>query len=594
MHSARVDKLFAALSIAGFVGLCVAPSDVRAQEPLALAKFSAGNVGGNGGPARFAPLDIVASPSGNLWASGAGSIAVISPDRRVVAFSAGTTPGHLTPNVDGNIWFTDTGTNSIGKITPTGQVTEFPVGVTPNGIAAGSDSNIWFTESTGSEIGRIRPDGTVTLFSEGISASAGIQQITAGPDGNLWFTEAGSNRVGSITPGGRVFEFGTGIVPAAGLFDITTGPDGNLWFTETATATVGQITPAGVITEFPTNLSADSGPFVIAAGPDGNLWLGEQNANRFARMTTGGTVMEFLADIPNLTTSGSIAAIARGPGNTIWFTQTGSNNFNRITLAPPSSLVASILPGGRTVAPGAPATVFATMLNGGPTALSNCQVGLPADAPVSLHVNYQATVPATNAPTGPLNTPFALGAGAAQTLLLTFDSAPSVFAPGLAVNFSCSGATAASTEGVNTADLYFSSLAVPDDIVLAASATPGTISVPVEGSNAFGVAMINAGGSGTGAPTMVSVDTGLATLPVTVTVCMTVPATGACLEPPQQHQFFKLPAGSTSTFSVFVSATAAVPFDPSNNRVFIRFIEFDDTQNAFVSRGSASVALKAQ
>ena len=46
MHSARVDKLFAALSIAGFVGLCVAPSDVWAQEPLALAKFSAGNVGG--------------------------------------------------------------------------------------------------------------------------------------------------------------------------------------------------------------------------------------------------------------------------------------------------------------------------------------------------------------------------------------------------------------------------------------------------------------------------------------------------------------------------------------------------------------------
>jgi virginiamycin B lyase len=614
MQSSRVRTLHAALAITCLALSCAVPGVAQAQNgPKVLTKFSADGLG---------PLNIVTGSDGNLYASLSGGtptngavagmpqLAKISPDGRVTEFGAAAFPGFaptaLVPGPDGNVWFVDNGNNAVGRILVEGpfveEVVTFP-DLTPSNIAAGPDNNIWFTESTGTMIGRITTVGAVTLFTEGLSSVAGIQRITGGPDGNVWFTEAGLNRIGSITPSGEILEYGANISPAAGLFDIVTGPDGNLWFSESATGLIGRITPAGVITEFQTGIDPMNAPLVLASGPDGNIWFGEQTTsnatgaaqghNRFGKITTSGVVTEYLADLPGLDFPDSATAITRGPGNTVWFTQTVTNRFSQVTLDPPSTLAASILPGGRTVAPGKPATVFASMLNGGTTTLSNCQVGLPVDAPLSLNVNYQATVPATNAPTGPLNTPFTLGAGAAQTLLLTFNSAAPVFAPGLAVNFSCTGATAAPTEGVNTADLYFSELSVPDDIVLVASATPGLLNVPVEGSGAFGVAMLNVGGSSQGVPTQVSVDTGLAILPVTATVCLTN-AAGVCQQPPSQTQFVNLPAGSAATFSVFVSATGAVPFDPGNNRVFIRFIDFDETQAHLVMRGSSSVALTAQ
>jgi virginiamycin B lyase len=615
MQSSKVRTLHATLAIACFALSCVAPGVAQAQGgPKVLNKFSAGGLG---------PLNIVTGSDGNLYASLSGGTATangaaagkpqfaqITPEGRVTNFGAGAFPGitptALVPGPDGNVWFVDTGNNAIGRILVEGPFVEelvmFP-SVMPSNLAAGPDNNVWFTESTGTMIGRITTSGAVTLFTEGVNAAAGIQRITRGPDGNVWFTEAGLNRIGSITPSGEILEYGSNISPSAGLFDIVAGPDGNIWFSESATGLIGRITPAGVVTEFQTGIDPKNAPLVLAAGPDGNIWFGEQTTsnstgvaqghNRFGKITTSGVVTEYLADLPGLDFPDSVTSITRGPGNSIWFTQSVTSQFSQVTLDPPSALAASILPGGRTVAPGAPATVFATMLNGGATALSNCQVGLPADAPLSLSVNYQATVPATNAPTGPLNTPFTLGAGAAQTLLLTFNSATPVFAPGLAVNFSCAGAAVAPTEGVNTADLYFSDLSVPDDIVLAATATPGLLNVPVEGSGAFSVAMLNVGGSTQGVPTQVSVDTGLSILPVVVNVCQTN-AAGACQQPPAQTQFVNLPAGSAATFSVFVSAIGAVPFDPSNNRVFIRFIDFDETQAHLVMRGSSSVALTAQ
>lgn len=590
----------------GLTVLCLAPGAARAQEPLALNKFSAAGQG---------PLNIVTGSDGNLYASLSGGTAgtpqfgQITPEGRFTAFGAkavaGVTPTALVPGLDGNVWFIDTANKAIGQIFLNGlivnEVVIFP-SLTLSNIAAGPDNNIWFTESTGTTIGRVTPSGASTLFKEGINSTAGIQRITGGPDGNVWFTEAGLNRIGSITPDGQIFEFGTGISSQAGLFDIITGPDGNLWFTESTTGFIGKITPGGTITEFQTGLDPANGPFTLASGPDGNLWFTEQNTaadggalqgdNRFGKITTSGVVTEFLADLPGLAFPDGPTSITRGPGNTVWFTQSTTNLFGQVTLSPASALAASVLPGGRTVAPGASATVFASMINGGTTTLNNCAVGLPVNAPAGLQISYQATNPSTNIPTGPQNTPFSLGAGAVQTLVLTFQSAAPLFAPGLALNFNCTGTAAAPIEGVNTVDLYFSADSVPDDIVLTAAAIPGILSLPVNGSGAFGVAMINVGGSTQGVATQVSVDTGLAILPVTASVCMTDSTTGACLQPPAQTQFFNLPAGSSATFSVFVSATSAVPLEPDGSRIFIRFIDFDETQGTLVSRGSSSVAVE--
>jgi|GEM_PF-3464979 streptogramin lyase len=610
MHSGRVRNLYTAMAAIGIAVSWLMPAVARAQsEPMALVKFGVGTLG---------PIDIATGSDGNEYVTLSGGtsanggatqppqFAQIAPDGRTFFFGANVFQnakfGAITAGPDGNVWFVDSGSKGIGRIDVTSLGLDEVIFVgsgalIPNDLATAPDNNIYFTESTGTTIGRITTDGAVTLFTAGIESGALIQRLTGGPDGNVWFTEAGLNRIGMITPAGRIFEFGENISPNAGLFDIKTGSDGNLWFTESNTGRFGRITPAGVVTEFQTGLLPTNGPFVLSQAPDGNLWFVEQDAgnavgaffnhNRFGKITMSGVVTEFFIDLPGLAFPDAPNAITAGPGNTLWFTQTGTDLVSQLTIDPGTSLAASVLPGGRTVGPGEPATVFASVINGGTAPATNCQVSLPADAPLGLNISYQPTDPTTNAPVGTQNTPFTLAAGATQSLLLTFQSATPVFAPGLQLNFNCTGVSVAPIEGVNTVDINFSADSEPDDIVLTAAATPGVVSVPVNGTGAFSVAMINVGGSGLGAPTQVSVDTGLSILPLTATLCMTNSTTGECLEPPAPTQFFSLPAGSFATFSVFVSASAAVPFDPDGSRVFIRFIDAEQ----LISVGSGSVAV---
>ena len=49
-----------------------------------------------------------------------------------------------------------------------------------------------------------------------------------------------------------------------------------------------------------------------------------------------------------------------------------------------------------------------------------------------------------------------------------------------------------------------------------------------------------------------------------------------------------IPANGTPTFSVFASAMGNVPFDPANNRIFVRF-----SDSGGVTRGATSVAVRA-
>jgi hypothetical protein len=47
-------------------------------------------------------------------------------------------------------------------------------------------------------------------------------------------------------------------------------------------------------------------------------------------------------------------------------------------------------------------------------------------------------------------------------------------------------------------------------------------------------------------------------------------------------------AGSTSTFAVFVTAHAIVPYDPEAHRIFVRFSDASGT-----TRGATSVAVRS-
>jgi hypothetical protein len=91
---------------------------------------------------------------------------------------------------------------------------------------------------------------------------------------------------------------------------------------------------------------------------------------------------------------------------------------------------------------------------------------------------------------------------------------------------------------------------------------------------------------------MLTADTGTASPPVALCLCETDPTSGNCINPsvPTNNPVTTtINANATPTFSVFVTATGDVPFDPTNNRVFVRFGDATG-----VARGATSVAVRTQ
>jgi DNA-binding beta-propeller fold protein YncE len=80
-------------------------------------------------------------------------------------------------------------------------------------------------------------------------------------------------------------------------------------------------------------------------------------------------------------------------------------------------------------------------------------------------------------------------------------------------------------------------------------------------------------------------------LPLTVTLCRTDPVSGVCTTPstPGISSTLTFATNDTATYSVFVLANGTVPFDPANNRLFMRFKTPDG-----VTRGATSVAARTQ
>lgn len=90
-------------------------------------------------------------------------------------------------------------------------------------------------------------------------------------------------------------------------------------------------------------------------------------------------------------------------------------------------------------------------------------------------------------------------------------------------------------------------------------------------------------------------DTGAAGLAVSIALCETDPdptALGACINPRAptfDPVITTIDADATPTFSAFVVGAGNVPFDPANNRVFVRFRD-----SAGVVRGATSVAVRTE
>ena len=544
-------------------------------------------------------------------------------------------PGAITAGPDGALWFSffSSGKPKIGRMTTAGTFSEFPLSANSNAImaiAAGPDGALWFIQNISGKIGRITVGGVLTEFP---TSSGTIGGITAGPDGALWFTDAFSGRIGRITTAGSITYFD---IPPAGStsnsiqpYGITAGPDGALWFVELDSRAnkIGRITTAGNITEFliPT---PDSVPFAIAQGSDGALWFTEEQVNKIGRITTTGTITEFSIPASNrdlraiaagpdgalwfiepgngankigrITTAGAIteftiptansgpAGIVAGPDGALWFTEQQGNKIGR--LFPPTGtgpMFSAVLPSSRSVQVGTAANALTTIINAGNNIGIECGLSLGSAIPATFA--YQTTNPVTNQLTGTVNTPVNIAAGGSQSYVFAITPSAPFIASDVSIKAGCANSSPAATIiGVNTLLLSASTSPVPDIVALAATASnDGIVNIPgATGTGAFAVASVNVGATAT---ITVSADTRLVTLPITLALCQTDPNTAACLAPPSPTVTSTIATNATPTFSIFVTATGNVPFDPANNRIFLRFKDFNGD-----TRGATSVAVRTQ
>jgi hypothetical protein len=249
-------------------------------------------------------------------------------------------------------------------------------------------------------------------------------------------------------------------------------------------------------------------------------------------------------------------------------------------------LVASVLPSSRSVqVGGAPATVFATMINTSATTARDCTIGPPAG--LAAGFRFQRTDPATNLVVGAPDTPVDIAPGASQSFVLAIEPSAEIAPTDLVLSFRCQNpGTATPIPGVNTMLLSASTTPTPDVVALAATLNnDGVASVRGRtGPGAFAVATVNVGASGfiTAAP-----DTGEAQLPLLLSICPTDPATGTCLTPPGPSAGTFIDASATPTFAVFLGGTDTIPLDPARHRVFVRFRDAGG-----VVRGATSVAVR--
>ena len=265
--------------------------------------------------------------------------------------------------------------------------------------------------------------------------------------------------------------------------------------------------------------------------------------------------------------------------------QSVSANFNQ-GAGPASPLLAAVLPSSRSVEIGNTATTFATIINTGTTTVPACAIAPAGDLPVAFV--YQTTNPATNALTGTANTPVNIAAGQAQSFVIALTPSSAFGATVVDFGFACANILEAPIDtGLTTLLLSASTTPVPDIVALAASGDPGYVDIPgATGTGVFAVATINLG---TDAAITAAANTGSANLPVTLTVCQTNPATGACLAAPTPSVTTDIQPNATPTFGIFVTGSAAVANLPGVNRVFVTF-----TDAGGVLRGETSVAVRTQ
>jgi hypothetical protein len=243
-------------------------------------------------------------------------------------------------------------------------------------------------------------------------------------------------------------------------------------------------------------------------------------------------------------------------------------------------LVAAALPSSRAVeVGGAVASFFGTILNIGPGTAMSCRIAPVTVLPGPPAFSYQTTNCATNLPTGPPDTPTNIAAGQPGCFAFYFTPSVAFSETQVQLSYDCDNTNPApNVPLVNTVQLLASDDPVSDIVALAATSPINAtfpfgdlivrIPTPLPNIAAFGVATVNVGAPGT-----ITASASAGGLPLTLSICETTDQlpVGACLAPPAASVITVIAAGGTNTFSIFVTATGTVVFNPGTNRIQVDF-----------------------
>ncbi len=248
----------------------------------------------------------------------------------------------------------------------------------------------------------------------------------------------------------------------------------------------------------------------------------------------------------------------------------------------PTGLVAAILPYARSVSTGTIATAFATIANATGAPATGCSLQMPGNQGLPGLFQYQTASPA-NVLTGSVNTTVDIPAGGFQQFVFGYTPSASLAATDIRLVFDCENTAPVETiVGVNTFLLSSSSTPAPDMVAIGATVgNDGIMNVPPAGGF-FAAAAVNIGAADLITAT---IDTGSASLPLSIAICQSDP-TGACLAPPSASVGVTVATNEVVTFSIFASASGAIPFSAATNRVYLRLA------SGGVVRGATSVAVR--
>jgi hypothetical protein len=258
-----------------------------------------------------------------------------------------------------------------------------------------------------------------------------------------------------------------------------------------------------------------------------------------------------------------------------------------LSATPGAVIVAAVTPVARVTVPNGTVTAFATILNVGQQTATSCSIASASG--IGVNFSYSARNVTTGAPENP-NVPVDIPAGGRRDFLMTFTPTFNI-ATTIPLEFTCTNTLPApSIFGLNRFTIAATLTQQADLISIAATPTnDGIMNVPLGGTGFAALAAVNIGATASiraeVTPNPITVVG--QTLPATITMCQTNPATGACITPLSSIINFTSTANSTVTFSAFVTSDGtAIPFDPANTRLFVNF-----TQDGLPA-GSASVAVR--